>query len=356
MKEYTILEIKCDKNLTFTDIYSIIKGKFKHNRNLFSIMGLKTERMTKGNLALFESLEMDRFAYKITLEHRVGKPDYNPKIDDRHIFSNLDENWRWHNPQVNESVSDEFMERLIAFLDKVNANAMSTQVVVFDEIEWDGTPVSKGTYGYQKADATYLWPLNYLSNAVVVGRTYQGKACSAYISCETVFRDLPVVQELAESLGKIKNEFAYYAPEDDTERELWDKEKAEAEAKFKSAVAGFKNLRLEDHVKNGTAGTSKKIDVKKYIKTYLCTDGWKIGKSLPEEWPLVVRKQKGDASIGIGIDSRHNGHGVHLIVYYRSRSFLFSEHVEYISDAHEDQIEICIRNGQKIRDYFYEVL
>ena len=121
MKEYTILEIKCDKNLTFTDIYSIIKGKFKHNKNLFSIMNLKTERITKGNLALFESLEMDRFAYKITLEHRIGKPDYNPKIDDRHIFSNLDENWRWHNPQVNESVSDEFMERLIAFLDKVNA-------------------------------------------------------------------------------------------------------------------------------------------------------------------------------------------------------------------------------------------
>lgn len=356
MKEYTILEIKCDKNLAFSDIYSIMNGKVKHNRNLFSIMGLEPERMTKGNRALFESLEMDRFAYKITLEHRVGKPDYNPKIDDRHLFSNLDENWRWHNPQVNESISDEFMVRLIAFLDNVKANTMSTQVVVFDEIEWGGAPVSKGTYGFRKADGTYLWPLNYLSNAVVVGRTYQGKACSAYISCETKFRKLPVVQELAESLGKIKKEFTYYAPDDDAEREAWNKEMAEAEAKFKSAVAGFKNLRLEDHVKIGTAGTSRKIDVKKYIKTYLCTDGWKIEKPLPENWSLVVSKRKGDASIGIGIDLRHNGHAVQMIVCYRSRSFLFSEHVEYISDAHEDQIEICIRNGQKIRDYFYEVL
>lgn len=356
MKEYTILEIKCDKSLTFSEIHSIIDGKVKHNRNLFSIMGLQPERMTKDNLALFESLEMDRFAYKFTLEHRVGKPDYNPQIDDRHLFSNLDENWKWHNPQVNDSVSDEFMERLTAFLDKVNANAMSTQVVVFDEIEWGGTPVGKGAYGYRKADATYLWPMNYLSNAVVVGRTYQSKTCSAYISCETIFRKLPVVQELAESLGKIKKEFTYYAPEDDAERELWDKEKAEAEAKFKSAVAGFENLRLEDHVKIGTAGTSRKIDVKKYIKTYLCTDGWKIEKPLPEDWSLVVRKRKGDASIGIGIDSRHNGHALQMIVCYKSRSFLFSEHVEYISDAHEDQIEICIRNGQKIRDYFYEVL
>ena len=356
MKEYTILEITCHKNLTFAEIHANVKDKVQYGKNLFAILDPEIQNMSKSNLQQLNSLELERFAYTVTLEHRRDCFDYDPSRDDRHLFSNLDENWRWHNPYVHEAVSHEFMEKLVSFLDHLKAVDTSTQVVVFDEIEWDSNPAGKGTHGYQKADGTYLWPMNYLSNAVVVGRTYKSKMCSAYISCETKFRELAIVQELAESLGKIKKEFTYYGPEDNRERELWDKEKAEAEAKFKSAVAGFKNLRLEDHVMNGTAGTSKKIDVKKYIKTYLCTDGWKIDKPLPEEWSLIVRKQKGDASIGIGVVSQHNGHSIQMVIYYRSKSFLFSENIEYISDAHEDQIEICFRNTQKIRDYFYEVL
>lgn len=356
MKEYVVLELKCDKDLTIADIYAKVTERVAHNRNLFVLQNLKLDRMTKSNQNLYNSLRLERFAYTVIPEHLRNVTDYETR---RFMHSNLDDNWVWHNPNPAESLSEEELRELITLLDKLKKADVSTMLLAFDEIAWDGSKVGKGTYGYEKADSTYNLGWNYLSNAVLVGRTYNKSEYTVYISCEKRFRDLSVVQELADSLGHIKRETSYFAPEDDNEREEWNKTAAQAEVKFKNAMEGIDSLPLEKFEKMGTAGTSKKIDIKKYVKTYLCTDGWKLRKARPDEWSILVAKDKEDATVTIGVSPWRNGHQVQTCVYYRSEKFKFVENIKnagYITDAHEDQIEIFFRDTVIIRDYLNEAL
>lgn len=352
MKEYIVLKIQCEKDLTIADIYEKVSSRVAYKRNLFAILNINTEFMRASNVALYDSLGLERFAYTFVPEH-IRQSTYRY---DNHMLSNLDDNWAWGNPSMHESLSHEELTRLITFLDKLKALDLSTMVLGFDEIEWDGTPVGKGTCGYEKADGLYGLGENYLSNAVLIGRDYKNKNYIVHLSCEKRFRELSIIQDLADSLGKIKHEVNYFAPENEKERREWEKIAAEAKTKFEAALAGLSSLPLEKFEKMGTAGYSKKIDIKKYVKEYLCTDGWKLRKALPDEWSTIVCKEKGDATVSIGVSPYHNGHQVQTGVYYRSKMFKFAENLGYITDAHEDQIEIFFRDAKIVRDYLYEVL
>lgn len=356
MTEYTVLKIQCEKDMTIADICKKVTDRVSYNRNLFSIQDLHPQIMRPSNLALYNSLGLERFAYTFVPEHIKQREYYDPAKDDRHMLSNLDNNWEWGNPSMHESLSEEELTQLITFLDKLKALDLSTMVLGLDEIEWDGTPVGKGTYGYEKADGLYGFGDNYLSNAVLLGRDHKNKNYTVHISCEKRFRELPIIQELADSLGKIKHEVNYFAPEDEEERQEWEKIAAQAKTRFEAALAGLSSLPLEKYEEMGTAGYSKKIDIKKYVKEYLCTDGWKLRKALPDEWSTIVCKEKGDATVSIGVSPYHNGHQVQTGVYYRSKMFKFAENLGYITDAHEDQIEIFFRDAKIVRDYLYEVL
>ncbi len=368
MKEYVVLELKCDKDLTIADIYAKVTKRVVHNRNSFFVDSLHVDGMRDSNKCrygeLYDELKLEQYMYTVTLKNRPEHP--------WHLLSNLDASWEWYNPNASESLPREQFEKLIDFFDNLKAMDLNGMLMAFDEISWDGSRPEKGTYGYAKADNRGLYLMNYLSNAVVLRRTYKNKQYEVYITCEKRFRELAAVQELAESLGKIKREVIHWAPESDAEREEWNRIAAEAEIKFKNAVAGLETLPLEKYEKHGTAGFTvekdaqnrvrigiqkvAKIDVQKYVKGFLCTDGWQKRKALPDELPTIVSKDKGDAAVSVEVDIRHNGHDVSLYLQYRSKMFKYSQDSQCIYDAYPDQMDIFFRNAVLIRDYLYETL
>ena len=92
MKEYVVLELKCNKDLTIADIYAKVTKRVAHNRNLFVLQNLKLDRMTKSNQNLYNSLRLERFAYTVIPEHLRNVTDYETR---RFMHSNLDDNWVW---------------------------------------------------------------------------------------------------------------------------------------------------------------------------------------------------------------------------------------------------------------------
>ncbi len=357
MKEYTVLQINCKKGLTISEIYKKIRETLTFDRPLFAIQNLKTDGIGKDCRKYYEELDLDRFAYKKVLEHLKQSPYYDPERDDRRMLSNADGCWEWGNPKKTEALSSEEFEKLILFCDGLRTSDISTVLIGFDEIRWNGAATGKGTYGYQKADLSYNLGKNYLSNSVMIGRTYESKQYTAYLSCENQFKTTDAFSDLASFLGETKDTLTYFAPENDEERAEWETAAKDARLRLQSAVSELKNLSLHI-IGNNISKEDKKINIRKYITKFLCTDGWSIRKAFSDEWPTVVGKDKDDVSIHLSIISSHNGHQLQSIVYYRSPKFVFTEHIYELSctDISEKDAENYFLNAQTIRNRLEELL
>lgn len=359
MKEYVVLEIQCKKELNFLDIYFVLKSNVSYNSNLFALQNLDFEKLNSKACAIYDRLQLCKYEYKIVLEHLVNTPYYNPELHDRRMVSNMDSCWSWYNEQVNESLSDNDFKDLITFCDLLRAQDVLTCVVGFDQIEWDGTTVGKGMYGFEKADCTYGLGKNYLSNALVIGRTHENKQFTAFLSCEKRFRNLGIIDKIVRFLGEKKYEEVYFAPENEAEREEWIEKKENAKLKFQNAMEGVQSLPLEKFERILPADRSKKKNnVQNYIRKFLCTDGWLVRPARSYEHSSVIYRNKDDSEIAFSIVSGHNGQHLQALVYYRSNKFLFSENLHdlYVWSSSEQDIEKFFRNMIRVRDYFYECL
>ena len=357
MKEYIVLELKCRKNITLSEIYLKIKETFSFNQNFFAIQNLKSDRISKENKRRYDELNLQQFEYIKVLEHLKNSPYYDPDRDDRRMLSNADDRWEWNNPQFSTSLCENDFIKLIQFCDNLKALDVSSLVIGIDEIEWGGEKVSKGTYGYKKANCTYALGNNYLSNSVMIGRTHENKDYTVYLSCEIQFRKLDIVEKFIYFLGDLINETTHFAPENDEERAEWEIISKNANEKFQNAICELENLDLKP-IENKDCTQEKKINIKKYITKYLCNDGWNIQKALADEWPTTICKDKEDTSIHLSVISAHNGHHLQSIVYYRSKQFVYSEHIYRLSynAVSEQDIEQYFLNAQMIRDYLYKLL
>jgi hypothetical protein len=367
MKEYVVFKIKCKSGLGISEIYDKIKQTVKFNSNFFELNELYQFRPNIIKPKIYEEINLGKYAFVKALEHLKKNTYYSPERDDRRLISNLDARWALANENENEPLNEDDFSKLIEFCDELSSTDILTLMLGFDEIEWNGNKVEKGTYGYEKAKSTFDLGKNYLSNSIIIGRTGAdlGKRYTVYLSCEKNFKDLGVVNEIVDFLGEIKEENYYFAPENSMEREEWTRAYECASFKFENAVLELEKLNLEKITKKELSldeqlfiEKNEKVNVRKHIKNYLCTDGWEIRKTLADECPIKVSKDKSDETISISIVSGHNGHHLQALLYYRSKKFLFTKHIH---DLHcnmllESSCEKYFENVKIIRDYLYEVL
>ncbi len=362
MKEYRVITVECPKEYSITQIFSMIRSKINSDKNIFYITDLKqspSDMLSKSFEKLYNETPLEKYWHQYTPEVFIkqGKPD--TKV---WIISNLDDRWTSPNPNTCEPLTEEELNKVFTMWEKRPRNTCPDIMVGLDEISWDGNPVSEGTYGYKKAEAWNLLGRTYLSNSVIVSRYFNDTRYSVYLSVEACFRDFPIVQEVAESLGKIKSEQVYYAPETEAEREEWDKSRERAEEQFSKALEGIQTLKLEkyenygdseDAAAMGKLDTGIVVNVRQMIKKHLCDDGWSIRKKLPDEFDIMVSKDKGDAVLSLSLQPQHKGHSMQIVLLLRSKRFRFSEELRfiYLQTAREDQVEIFIKNARIIRDY-----
>lgn len=358
MKEYVVLKINCHSGLTMREIFAHINEKVVSHSNFFAIQSLRFDVLDVKSQNLFRKIGLDGFSYKVVLPHLKETPTYNSERDDRRMISNLDRCWEWNNETCHDSLSEEKFSELITFCDRLHATDIATVILGLDEIEWGGQKVGKGSYGYQRADCTYRFGENYLSNSITVGRDYSSKNYTVCLSCEKRFSALPIIAEMAGFLGNVKEELTAFAPETEHEREEWEKAAGEAKQKLEDALACLKKLPLLPIEKWKRADESEKIYIKKHIKQYLCTDGWRLQKALPDEWPTIVCREKQDRSIKLSISSGHNGHHLQALLYYRSPMYKFGEHIPELSynEISDADVEKYFVNAVTIRNYLDEML
>lgn len=364
MKEYVVVEIRCDKSKKAIDIYNTVSENLKFNRNFFEFVNLfkKTDHVNKNKQKKFESLGLQKFSHIKVLEHLARSAYYDPKRDDRKLISNLDSSWEWYNKKETESLDNSLFKEVLDFGDVLNS-VFDVFCMMFgiDEIEWDGSKVGHGTYGYEKAKSSSHSGENYLSNSITISKSpWEHKPYLVYLSCEARFRDLDIVNTVAESIGKIKNERHYFAPESEAEREEWKHAQKEAEIRFNTVIAELKEFikTLPNELKNdtGIVEYDNKINVRKNIKKYLCTDGWEMRKNIYGVGTIVC-KEKGDDTIIIAIDSLHGGHYLQLLIDYNNKKYSFGCNLAYSYTLKLEE-EVCayLENVRCIRDFVYDRL
>lgn len=285
---------------------------------------------------------------------------YDPKRDDRKLFSNLDNNWAWNNEKVTESVSNSKFEELLVFGDKLKKYDASTIMFGIDEIAWDGQKPGHGTYGFEKAESVYSGGENYLSNSIIIFRTYESLQYSVHLCCEKRFRQLEIISTIIDFIGKLKCEKQYFAPENEAERAEWNSVYAEAEIKFNTMKAELENMihkfphTFEDRL---MIKFDNKVNVRKYIKKYLCTEGWEIKKNLYNEGGTKICKDKGESVISIIIFSLEGGHYLQTLIKYESIRFSFGINTSYSCTLpQEDDVCKYLENIKILRDSVYDML
>ncbi len=364
MKEYTVIQIVCKKETKAYDIYTAVKDTVKFNRNLFEFCGLfkHKDKVSSKKIQKFESLDLQRFYHVKVLEHLAKSPYYDSDRDDRKLFSNLDSSWDWSNKNNTESLNNDTFEKLIDFIDNLSLMDVSTIMLGIDEIEWGGNAVGHGTYGYEKAKSAFHGGENYLSNSIIIYKApYEHKPYTVYLSCEKRFRALDSVNDIITSLGKIKNEEAFYAPEDEAERKEWEQAYAEAELKFEAMKANLPDImnNMPEETKEYQEyqqGVSN--NVRKIIKQILCTDGWEQKKNTVFSGVgTMVIKDKDDSSVAVIIDSLHGGQLLQALIFYVNPKFKLGLHTNYQCVAiNEEEVAKYLKNIKYIADYVYDAL
>lgn len=358
MKEYIVIGIKCNDNITLKDTFSIISSIISYDRNLFAIQNLNSSRLNQNAQSIYGRLDLKRFEYRVVLNHLLNTDYYDPEQHDIQMISNLDKCWKWHNEHTNESLSQDDFHDLMSFIDTLKAHDFASLVVGFDNIKWGEEQVNNGTYGYEKADGAYGLGRNYLSNSLIIGKTAENKSYTAYVSLEKRFRDFDIINQITESLGKIISEEVYFAPENKEERDEWNLKANEAKQKFDNAISGLQTLKLISPHNMYSWDPKKKININGYIKNHLCVDGWQKRPARSYESPTIICKNKHDREIAFSIVSGRNGQNLQALIQYSGKEFLISENLHnlFVFSSNEEDTEIFFKNLVLVRDYLFDTL
>jgi hypothetical protein len=102
----------------------------------------------------------------------------------------------------------------------------------------------------------------------------------------------------------------------------------------------------------------KKINTKKCIKQFLCTDGWYTRKAQGGEIPTVIAKKKGEAEVCLMIKSSSGGHSLQALCGYHIDGFSYYDNLSALLHPILDEkgVEAFFQNAVVIRDYLYKEL
>ena len=240
MREYTVVEVGCFKELTPADVYRIVEGSLPFHNPLFEIFGLFKYKpsVTKSLIKRYEELGLNIYYQRIPNRNMQDKDYYEPEKHDYFLNSNLDASWEFSNPAKFERLEKSYFCDIVAFCAKLTSTQYSTYMLGFDEIEWDGKPVRGGTYGHKKAESVFKGGSNYLSNSLFISKiAYENKPLKAYISFEEKYKESGKIRDIIGQLGKEKGRQTYFAPESNEEREQLEN----SFRHFQNAIKQFKS-------------------------------------------------------------------------------------------------------------------
>lgn len=364
MTQYNIITIKCFKELTPIDIYNIINEMFVFNNYIFEIYNLFKYLPTVPNAAKkrYEELEFNKYEYRVTNQLLKDTDYYNPERHDFFLISNTDSSWEYPNSGNLQKLEKSSFFDIVSFCSKLKKIQYSTYMLGFDEIEWGGASVRKGTYGFSKARSTFSGGENYLSNSIIVSKiAYENKPLTVYLSCESKYRESKAVNDIISYLGKIYSEKVLYAPDDEDERKVFEREYQIAEKKFDEVISKFRynfdeiSAILPYDVKSTHSGISysEKLNVKKAVKNVFAESDWIYDKESSSDSKIYLYKKQNDIKISVYIDATHLGHYLQFVLILESPMYCFEKNPAYSFDlSNETEIKEYLSNVRVICDYF----
>ncbi len=367
MIEYRVIKLKVDKDLTLKNVYEAVHENVKNNRNFFQIINLFTIQkffnkiISKNLLRAFDDSGINDYFKRIVNENMIRYKEYQPDLNDWFVYSNLNEVWKEYNESNDGSIEEEQFIKILNFFDSLSSGNYHSLMIGIDEIEWDGAPVNKGTYGYEKA-MNRRFGYNYLSNSVIFSKDAMSKNPNVvYVSCESIYRESNALNRIINSLGKVDSEEIFFAPENENERSEWVRIRQIKENKLKEFTEDTDHLtaNLPHAISYNPRIITEKhdtIDTKKSVKEVLCKDGWKIVKR-KGGGGITVSKTIGDEEYEVWILSLHRG--VHIQFHLTCSHPLYRLSVRPGYDAYvsnENESDKCMENIAVFRDAFVNKL
>lgn len=348
MKQFQALNIRCEKGVKIADLYSIISKGPQYHHVFFELSN------TRGGETTTKSLKCLSDYYQV-----LKLNDYTQTSMD--VFSNLNQNWEWENPNCTKSLNTEELQCLIQFGDRHGITKYRQMMLGFDGIEWEPGHIVSGTYGYKKADSIWGAGYNYLSNSIIITKITREHNLTCFIACEAQYRNSPPFEKMVTLLGKTVHETTYFAPETEQERRDWERRYRKAQTDFsglRASLQGFyRELGYPRERKANPKITGEDVlammeaernaptlNTKKIADPYLRAEGWKRAKLAGVG--ICYEKAVGDGTLIVVIDSKHRGHMLHALLYYRSEYFSFSNNINF-------SLELLTEEESK--EYFYNL-
>lgn len=347
MKQFQVLKIQCEKGKKISELLSTISQGSQYHRVFFELS------ITRWGEAAAKSLE------SLTDYYQVLKLNgYTETV--MSVFSNLDQNWEWENPNCTKSLSLEELKCLIRFADRHGITKYRQIMLGFDGIEWEPGHIVDGTYGYKKADSIWGAGYNYLSNSIIIVKNTLKHNLTCFIACEVQYRNSPSFEKIAALLGKTVRETTFFAPEDDTERQDCEHRYQRAKTNYKDMLAGLrgfyrelgyprekrvnrKDLGAYVWAKMEAERNAPTLNTKKIAAPYLQAVGWQKTNDPIALSGICYKKSAGDGILLARIVSTHRGHMLQVLLDYYSEYFEFSENINF-------QIELLTEEESK--EYF----
>ena len=330
MKEYKVFQIRCEKGITIHNLFSVIDKEIVYHDIFFELSGMHTGRAAK-----------QPFNTSSEFRHSFQAKDFNNNKWE--VFSNLNENWTWGNPQNTRSLTPCELQDLIRFADHAGSSQYGRIMLGLDRIEWEKGNVETGTYGYTKAESLFAAGYNYLSNSIIIYKDNISKSISCYIACESKYSKAPSLQKMLNALGKPVYEDVFFAPNNTKEREEWEHKYRKAESDFSELCSSLPRFyqslpaypRRHSSPKNTVSLVEEERDAsslntKKISSSILQAEGWQKAKTKYSS--ICYQKQAGDGTLVAIIDSKHKGHMLYTLLDYHSEFFSFEENINFFSE------------------------
>lgn len=338
MKEFKVIELKCNKGVKFRSYEERLREIVNYNKVFFET---KIQDCDKT-----QAIRKEFAKYEHTVLHGVGK---RPLA----LYSNLGSAWLRENVGISEPLNRHELDALIKFGDSAGLMKAGFVILVFDEEEWKKGRVTQGTYGYEKACKQYGED-EYLGNAVILRRDNREKSiyyCT--IVCEAELRDEPSIDMLIKESGELLREATYYAPEGEEERAQWD----EIYRREKEKIDRLEKMKFERGEKfpgNFPYPVTDKIlslspleytdmsplNVRPIARRAMKGSGWNPceGKS------MCFMKEADGKTVEVLVCQAHRGHILDALVMYRSRYFNFEYSAIYGRPLDEEEAENFFKN------------
>lgn len=344
MKEYKVIELKCDKGTKFC-AYEERLREIAHYNKVFFEAKIRERDNT-------HAIRKEFAKYEHTVLHGVAQTSLT-------LFSNLGSAWLRENVNISEPLNRQELDALMKFGDNAGITKAGFIIIVFDEVEWKKGCVTQGTYGYEKACKEY-GDDEYLGNAVILKRDNGEKSVYyATIVCEAELRNEPSVETLINESGELLREETYYAPENKEERAQWDEIYRREKAKI-DKLAKMKFVRGDMHPENYPYIVTKKyrelslkemveispLNVRPIARRIMKNSSWKSvkGKS------MCYGKEADGKTVTASVFQGNRGHVLDALVRYRSKYFDFEYSAIHGEPFDEEEAENFFKNLLYILD------